>query len=380
MLNLSRFERYRELIDDWDAFSDALHRPLPACMWTNTLRTTPRVLSEWLERCGVAHAPLSWLPEAFVIHDPEHAHALGATFPYLAGLGHVQEEVSLIPSFLLGATRGERVLDTCAAPGGKTVHIAIQMDNAGTVVANDKSYQRLRAVRSISNRLGVFNIAMTNIDACNMPNAMGRFDRALVDVPCSCEGTSRKNHGVLEDQTNPEVFARVQRRILARALKLLRPGGRLVYSTCTYAPEENELVLQRVLSEFGWERARIISPDRELAGLRLTPGLTTWRGEELHPDMARTLRVWPHHNDTGGFFVAVLERVLDDDHAQVIERAFDPHTHDAHLEPEAEHWEKVRQWFGLGDRWEGARRIYRSNTRLLSLVHTPHEPPTKPAP
>jgi len=177
------------------------------------------------------------------------------------------------------------------------------------------------------------------------------------------------------------VLRRVRRRGPARSRRLVRPGGRIVSSTCTYAPGENELVLQRVLDELGWDKARIVDPEHALEGLKITPGLTAWRGEALHPDMARALRVWPHHNDTGGFFVAVLERTTGDN-VETIERAFEPHAHDDQLTAEGEHWAEVRGWFGLGEgaSWGDDGRIYRANTRLLSLVHTPHAPPTKPVP
>jgi 16S rRNA C967 or C1407 C5-methylase (RsmB/RsmF family) len=232
----------------------------------------------------------------------------------MAGLIHLQEEVSLLASHLLAPQPGERVMDLCAAPGGKTVHIAVQLGSLGTVVANDRDVHRLKAMRTLIDRLGVTNVAMMGWDATTMPYRVGPFDRVLADVPCSGEGTCRKNTGILKlDKPRHayEVMARIQRAILARAMRIVKPGGRVIYSTCTFAPEENEQVLDDVLRELGPDKMRLvpITPE-EAPGLRTSPGLTSWQGRALDPSLALAIRIWPHLQDTGGFFVAALERPL----------------------------------------------------------------------
>lgn len=303
-MDLTRLERYAEIVDDWGAMCAALARPLPYCVWANTLRHVPEDVSAWLTRCAVAHEPVAWTQGVFKTHG-EHP-PLGTSLPFLTGMMHIQEEVSIIPSLLLGARPGERVLDMCCAPGGKTAHLAVMMENRGTLVANDKSYGRLRALRSIIDRLGLLNVVMTSSNAANLPGEVGTFDRVLADVPCSCEGTSRKHPKILRDTTPLERPHRLQRAILRRALELVRPGGRVVYSTCTYAPEENEMVVEHALSslEEGYAEIAEIS----LPGFTFAQGLTQWGEETFRPSMARTMRVYPHLQDTGGFFVAVLER------------------------------------------------------------------------
>lgn len=301
------FGRYRDVIDDWPAFCDALARPLPSVAWTNTLRTTSEGLRGWLDELGLDYKPLPWCDGAYRI-QAEYEVALGATFPYMVGLCHLQEEVSILPAYLLGATPQDRVLDMCAAPGGKTAYIAVGMQNQGTVVANDKSFGRLRALRAIVDRLGLLNVTMTSWDASSLHRDMGFFDRVLADVPCSCEGTSRKNGSVMDNTIagHPEGMARLQRAILKRAIQMTRQGGRIVYSTCTYAPEENELVVHRALEELGEQGAKIVPVT--LPGLPHAQGLTHWQGQALNPDLANTVRMYPHHLDSGGFYVAVLER------------------------------------------------------------------------
>lgn len=297
------FERYRPLIDDWTAFQAALARPLPLCVWTNGLRTTPERLLAWLDEAGLEAEPLSWRAGAFRLPS---SIAPGNRMPYITGLYHVQEEVSLLPVPLLDPRPGERVLDLCAAPGNKTAQMAVQMQNRGTIVANDLNVGRLSSLRNTLDRLGACNVTTTLYDAANYPSESGTFDRVLADVPCSCEGTSRKNPSVLDQRENGRDLTGAQTAILRKAVQRCRPGGRIVYSTCTYAPEENEAVVDAVLCDYGTDTLRML-PAR-IEGVTHDPGLTEWQGQHFHPSMENAMRVWPHQNDTGGFFVAVLER------------------------------------------------------------------------
>jgi 16S rRNA C967 or C1407 C5-methylase (RsmB/RsmF family) len=306
--SLGLLERYRELVEDWPAFADACTRPLPWCAWTNTLRTDAATAHMWLERAGIDAQPLAWRADAFR-WQPGEMTSPGNTLAYMAGLIHLQEEVSLLASHLLAPQPGERVIDLCAAPGGKTMHIAVQMGGTGTVVANDRDVFRLKAMRTLIDRLGVPNIAMMGWDATTMPLRTGPFDRVLADVPCSGEGTCRKNKPILrmeQPRHAYEVLARIQRGVLTRAMRLVKPGGRVIYSTCTFAPEENEQVLDAVLRELGPERMRIVPITAP--GLVTSPGITRWQGQELDASCAHAIRLWPHLQDTGGFFVAMLER------------------------------------------------------------------------
>ncbi len=310
-MDLTPFERYRDIIDDWDAFAEALARPLPYCVWANRLRAPAARVEEWLVRCDLDIAPLEWCAGAWRVHMHEETPPLGTLLPYLTGLYHTQEEVSLLPSWLLAPAAGERVLDTCAAPGGKTAHLAMQMHNRGTVIANDRSSKRMRALRATIDRLGLLNVSMMHYDAANFPRDIGTFDRILVDVPCSCEGTTRKNPHVFEQlaRIDHASMGGLQAAILRRALEQLRPGGRLVYSTCTYAPEENECVVQQALEETGWEAYEL--EECEVPGFQAADGLLSWHGQSFDATMTRAMRVWPHHEDTGGFFVASIRRRAD---------------------------------------------------------------------
>lgn len=374
------FERYRPLIDDWEAFTEALSRPLPVCVWANPLRISAAELAERLAGGGLDPRSLPWWPAAFRVADfgPERDTGPGARFEYIAGLYHVQEEVSLLPPRLLEPQPGERVLDLCAAPGGKTAQIAVALDNRGTVVANDRDFGRLTTLRSTLDRLGVANVTITRADGANYPPAAGLFDRVLVDVPCTCEGTSRKSPEVLA-QIGPGSSLRlqgVQQALLRKAVQLTRPGGRIVYSTCTYAPEENEEVVAAVIEE---HRGVLRLEPKEVTGLRTRPGLTRWEGRTFPAEMERALRIWPHDNDTGGFFVAVLEKTgatgSEPGEAPPIDRQ-------PGLEAVGEgNWRTyLDERFGLSEEELEGLHVFRRNRRLLGVVAADHRPPPRPEP
>jgi NOL1/NOP2/sun family putative RNA methylase len=293
--------RYEPLVDDVEAFRAACRRPLPSAVRVNTLRTTVERARRALNAEGIDHERVAWHPHLLKLDGQS-----GANWPYVQGWLHGQEEVSALPARVLDPDPGQRVWDACAAPGSKTTQLAALMDDRGLVVATDDNLGRLSALRSNTERLGATSVAVTNEDArvhSLSPFGEEPYDRALVDVPCSCEGTVRKNPDTLAEWTLEHVLgiAGAQKGILRRAVQATRPGGTVVYSTCTFAPEENEGVLDYVLDE---EPCRLVEFDLPLAS---SPGVTGWEGEEFDPSVARARRIYPHQNDTGGFFCAKLE-------------------------------------------------------------------------
>ncbi|PSP28585.1 SAM-dependent methyltransferase [Halobacteriales archaeon QH_2_65_14] len=291
---MSVLERYEPLVDDVDAFRAACERPLPSVVRVNTIKTT-------VERARAA-LDEAWLPGLLRLPDTQP----GANWPYVQGWLHGQEEVSALPAEVLDPQPGERVWDACAAPGSKTTQLAALMDDTGLVVATDSNLGRISALRSNTERLGVTDVAVTVEDARNhslKPFGGEPYDRTLVDAPCSCEGTIRKNPDALERWSldHVEGIAGTQKGILKRAVEATREGGTVVYSTCTFAPEENEAVLDFVLGE---RPCRLVAFDVPLDS---TPGITEWQGESFDESVTRAKRIYPHHNDTGGFFCAKLE-------------------------------------------------------------------------
>jgi len=299
---MNPLERYAPLVDDRTAFFDACERPLPSVVRVNTIKASPERVRAALEEDGVGYEPVGWHEGLLTFAE----RGPGTTWPYFHGWLHGQEEVSALPALALDPQPGERIWDACAAPGSKTTQLSAMMADTGTVVGNDNNLGRLSALRHNAERLGVTNLAVTNQDGRNFslkPFGFDAFDGALVDAPCSCEGTVRKNPTTLEQWTLEHVHsvAAIQKGILSRAMQATKPGGTVVYSTCTFAPEENEAVLDHVLET---EDCELVEFDLPLSHRE---GVTEWQDDEFDPSVRNAKRIYPHYNDTGGFFCAKLE-------------------------------------------------------------------------
>ena len=299
---METLERYAGIVEDFEAFRAACERPLPSVVRVNTIKTTVERARAALDEAGIAFEPREWHDGLLALPDDQP----GTNWPYVHGWLYGQEEVSAVPARVLDPHPDERVWDACAAPGSKTTQLAALTGDSGTLVATDNNLGRLSALRSNAERLGVTSVAVTHEDARNhslKPFDGAAYDRALVDAPCSCEGTVRKNPDALEDWSLDHVrgIAGVQKGVLRRAVQTTRTGGTVVYSTCTFAPEENEAVLDYVLEA---EPCDVV--DFELP-LEHAPGVTEWEGEQFDDRVRAANRIYPHHNDTGGFFCAKLE-------------------------------------------------------------------------
>lgn len=296
--------RYAPLLPDGttDAFLAACQRALPRAVWVNPVRAEDpaAVVASILRRCPEAR-PVPWWPYAFRLPADTTP---GAWLEHRLGLIHVQEEATLWPAALLDLAPGDRVLDLCAAPGNKTAQIATRMGDRGLVVANEKVRGRLSQLRYNLERLGLSSVVVTRGDGNRFPIPATPFDHALVDAPCTCEGTTRKRgHREASDGFRRGLQS-TQIGLLRRAIRCVRPGGTVVYATCTYDPEENERVLDAIRPD-----EAVIEPLSPPDGVRLAPGVPSWGGREFRPDVVNAARLWPHLNDTGGFFVARLRRL-----------------------------------------------------------------------
>ena len=288
-------QRYREIVPDFDQFLKIQSLPLHPTARINTLKMDKPCLLERLDQEGVSYQTFSWYPLGLKLN----LESPGKLLENLMGYIHIQEELSMVPPLVLDPRPGEQVLDLCASPGSKTCQISQMMENRGLVIANEPSLARIAPLRSNCERLGAMNVAITRYDGRNFPKIP--FDRILVDAPCSSEGRERKGPGVLARSSckRSQDLQALQIDLLENALRLAKPGGVVVYSTCTYAPEENELVVESVLDKARLEKVSI-------PGLKECPGITDWNGERLNDDLRLSSRYYPHLNDTGGFFVAKL--------------------------------------------------------------------------
>jgi NOL1/NOP2/sun family putative RNA methylase len=294
-------ERYCSIVDEPDAFLDCLSRPLPKSFRVNTLKSSSGAVMGRFDGYGMKISQMPWYSDAFVSENPE----VGSTLEHFTGAIYLQELVSMLPPLLLREELEEAhmVLDGCAAPGSKTTQLAAFMQNKGTIIANDVDYSRIRALKFNLEKTGALNTAITNLDLRWFPDS--RFDCVILDVPCSAEGTMRKSTGVSASWSEKEIArkSRLQKQLITKAFDLLAPGGSMVYSTCTFAPEENEAVVDHLLKERDAFLERIM-----INGFALSPALEEWDGHRFRPETADAARIWPHHNDTGGFFLAKVKK------------------------------------------------------------------------
>lgn len=358
------FAQYLPLVDDPSAFLQALRSPLPVCFWVNPLKAKPDACLEYLRGLGISPEPVGWFPGAYRVRGWSRP---GATLPFLAGWYYVQEEIALTAVAALDPQPGEKIVDLCASPGGKSAQIALRVGPEGVVVANEAQMERLSGLRATIDRLGLLHVLVTWEDGRFVPLPEGVWDRVLLDAPCSGEGTVRKPDQVWRPAA--EGFRRqlhaLQKKLLQRALALTKPGGVVVYSTCTFSPEENEAVLDAALGDWGY-----VEPF-EVPGLQSAPGITVWQGKSFHPDVVHAKRFWPHLNDTGGFFVARIRRT---DVPLVAEARPLPRKSPAFAPAPWEPVEALTQRFGLKPELLQRFRFWQRGSRLL-WVALPHLQP-----
>ncbi|WP_262314672.1 RsmB/NOP family class I SAM-dependent RNA methyltransferase [Lacticaseibacillus parakribbianus] len=227
----------------------------------------------------------------------------GHGIDHVAGYVYSQEPSAQFVGTTVAPQPGERVLDLCAAPGGKTTHLASFMQNQGVLIANEINTGRARVLASNVERFGLQNAVVTNNDPATLAQALpGYFDRILVDAPCSGEGMFRKDPDAMQywQPAYPATCAARQKEILTQADAMLRPGGTLVYSTCTFAPEEDEQIAAWAVATLGWALEPIAKP----AGI--ADGRPEWANGD--PNLKKTARLWPQRLAGEGHFVAKFRK------------------------------------------------------------------------
>ena len=295
-------KRYRAIIPDWDLFQATIASRDPTTFRVRTGRTSLDEVVERLRAQGFVLEPVEGLPDFMRVLDGPHSVA--DTVENWLGMFYIQQASTGVVAPILDPRPGERLLDMCAAPGGKTTHAADLMEDSGCIVAVDRNEDRIRALLGNLYRTAHPNVLVVAGDGRALPDG-ALFDRVLVDAPCSAEGTLRRKGGRVRVQ--PKKFRRSvpkrQEGLLRRAIALTRPGGTVLYSTCTFAPEENEAVVSRVL-----EDAPVVLEPISMEAPH-APGLTSFEGQQYHPSLEGACRIYPHHLDSGGLFVAKLRRL-----------------------------------------------------------------------
>lgn len=322
--------RMRELLgDEYDRFEASYEKERVQGLRFNSLKSEEGKEEDWEQgsvpklaalvekRLGTELSPVLWAKEGYYYG----AEARPGKHPYHeAGLYYIQEPSAMAVVELLDPRPGERVLDLCAAPGGKSSHIASRLKGQGFLLSNEIHPARARILSQNMERMGVKNGVVTNEEPGRLAEYFPEFfDRIVVDAPCSGEGMFRKDEEA-RSQWSPDhvkMCAARQGQILDQAARMIRPGGRLVYSTCTFAPEENEQAILDFL-----ERHEEFSLEDEKGCEKFSRGKREWAGfgyDEKKPreekgdyyHIERTFRLLPHRLEGEGHFIAVLKRRED---------------------------------------------------------------------
>lgn len=303
-------ERMKSLLgDEFEQFMKSYEQSPHAGLRVNTLKIS---LEQFKEIAPFDMRPIPWCGTGFYV---PHGVKPGLHPYYHAGLYYIQEPSAMAPVELLDVQPGERVLDLCAAPGGKTTQIAANLHGEGVLVTNDIHGERTKALAKNVELYGVRNAVVLNESPERIAKAFPHyFDKVLIDAPCSGEGMFRKDEDMVKswEHHSVEKCVLMQRDILETAAKLLAPGGTIVYSTCTFAPEENEAMIAEFLN---------INPDFVVNNIPDTAGFAPGRPDwvrQMLPETAEetesvldqtrgTARLWPHLLEGEGHYVAVLQ-------------------------------------------------------------------------
>lgn len=287
----------------------------------NSLKAAPqtwRQISPFGGEEGLEAIP--WTAEGYYYGEEERP---GKHVYYHAGLYYIQEPSAMVPVELLGVQPGDRVLDLCAAPGGKSTQIAAKLQGRGVLVSNDNSRERTKALAKNIEIAGVRNAVILNEEPERLAQTFaGWFDRILVDAPCSGEGMFRKDESApaVWEKHSVERCSLMQRDILRHAAAMLAPGGTMVYSTCTFSPEENECSVARLLAEF--PELEVVPVEPKYGWM---PGRPEWAAEYGAPQsvpasiaadmdqtalepLSGTVRIWPHRVKGEGHYAAVIRK------------------------------------------------------------------------
>ena len=297
-------ERMRLLLsDEWESFREEADRARQYGLRVNTLK----IDAEEFERIAPFRLTrIPWISNGYYYRKEDEP----ARHPYYAaGLYYLQEPSAMTPASRFPVEPGDRVLDLCAAPGGKSTEIASRLSGQGLLVANEINQARARALLHNMELWGAPNILITSEAPHRLAERFPEyFDKVMVDAPCSGEGMFRKNPAVMDSwrEKGPDWFSAIQREIILSAADMLKPGGLLFYSTCTFAPEENEGVITHLLSQ---------KPEMDLIPMDdyegFSPGILSFGDAQYHKDCLMCRRIWPHRMAGEGHFMALLRKKKD---------------------------------------------------------------------
>lgn len=284
---------------EFSDYMDCMERPSHAALRVNTLKISPE---RFREICPFALKDIFWTRKGFYY---DASNDVPARHPYYyAGMYYIQEPSAMIPASILPVTEGDRVLDLCAAPGGKATELAAKLNGTGMLVANDISVSRAMALAKNLQMAGVRNAVVTAETPAHLAQSLGKFfDKILIDAPCSGEGMFRRDPHMVKDwlERGPQYYAGIQREILEEAWNLLKPGGMMVYSTCTFSTMEDEGMIQRFLADHS---------DMHICPVERSEGFSPGMPELVDgmPELRECVRIFPHRAEGEGHFAVLLKK------------------------------------------------------------------------
>lgn len=294
-------ERYSNLTD-WEPFIETSLKFLRRSIRVNTIKTNVDEIKERLSKDWKLEQ-IKWCKEGFFIKNKERKD-VGNLLEHFLGYIYVQEAASMIPGLVLNPKEDDIVLDMAAAPGSKTTHLAAIMKNEGLIVANDVKGNRIKSLGINIQRCGITNVMITMMNGRYFKNF--KFDKILLDAPCSGTGTIRKSLKTLRIW-NPNMVRRLagqQRQLIRTAFENLKIGGTMVYSTCSLEPEEDEGIISYLLDNY--DNAKIEKIDLDI---KRGNAIEEFNGKIFNSEVKKCLRIWPQDNDTEGFFVTKIKKI-----------------------------------------------------------------------
>lgn len=284
-------DKYRDLLaDEAEDFLASFDQPSEKGFRINPLKSQPKNVQYSLS------TPVSYTENGY------YGTVSGRTLDHQSGYVYSQDLSAMYVAENITLTPNSKILDLCAAPGGKSTQVASAMNNEGLLVSNEINHSRAKILAENIERIGAKNVIVLNESPAKLEQAFPTyFDQILVDAPCSGEGMFRKDHQAVSywNKDYPSQCSLRQREILKSAFKMLAPGGSIIYSTCTFAPEEDEQIIAWLLQQY---------PSLRTAELPRTEGMDAGRPEFANNEasLAQTVRLWPHHFRGDGHFIAKL--------------------------------------------------------------------------
>jgi len=291
--------RFEQLVPDLEKFLASMEERPPVYVRVNTLKIGQNALIQRLKDKGFSLKTTD-LPDCLEI--TAEPYSIGASAEYLLGYFYIQDKSSMVPALALAPVPGDTVIDMAASPGGKTTHIAQLVHNEGLIVAIEKDPLRMPGLRANLGRCGVRNAALFEMDALEVGRLDLKVDKVLLDAPCTGEGVIAKDRTRKTSRELADIeFCSIQQRdLIDAACTVLKPGGTLVYSTCSYAPEEDEQVVDYAIKKHGMKVEPIPYG---------SPAITSFGSLKFNQEVANARRMYPHIHRTTGFFVARLRYV-----------------------------------------------------------------------